>query len=95
MFHYTRRRQSQTQGVTPWIRSAVKEIMEVSSCPVLPSIQVRPDYPDDLAMSTADFKAAVEAALAPHSRGVVFWSWEHLAKEPEKLAVLERLLSKH
>lgn len=74
-----------------WIRSVVQDIRGVSSSPVLPSIQVRPEYPGDDAMSTADFEDAVSAALARPSRGVVFWSWEHLVQEQEKMAALKRL----
>ena len=77
-----------------WIRSVVQEIGGVSSCPVLPSIQVRPEYPGDDAMSTADFEEAVKAALASPSRGVVFWSWDHLAKEQDKRAVLKKLVAR-
>jgi len=77
-----------------WIRSVVQDIGAVSSCPVLPSIQVRPEYPGDDAMSTADFEEALKAALATPSRGVIFWSWDHLAKEPDKMAVLKKLASR-
>jgi hypothetical protein len=74
-----------------WIHSVVQDIRNTSSSPVLPSIQVRPEYPGDDAMSTADFEAAVNAALALPSRGVIFWSWDHLVQEPDKMAVLKKL----
>jgi hypothetical protein len=77
-----------------WIRSVVQDIGGVSSCPVLPSIQVRPEYPGDDAMSTADFEEAVKAALATPSRGVVFWSWAHLAQERDKMAALKKLAAR-
>ena len=73
-----------------WIHSVVDDMAGVSSAGVLPSIQVRPEYPGDDAMSTSRFERAVQAALAPPSRGVVFWSWAHLAQEPEKRAALVR-----
>lgn len=76
----------------PWIHSVVEDMAAVSSAPILPSIQVRAAYPGDLVMSTTDFEKAVQAALATPSRGVVFWSWDHLAQEPEKMAVLKRIL---
>ncbi len=73
-----------------WIASVAKGITAVSSAFILPSIQVRPSYPGDLPMDAAGFEAALDAALAPPSRGVVFWSWDHLAKEPGEMDVLRR-----
>lgn len=77
-----------------WIHSVVEDIARVAAAGVLPSIQVRPEYPGDDAMSTSRFERAVQAALAPPSRGVVFWSWPHLAQEPEKRAVLREMASR-
>jgi hypothetical protein len=74
-----------------WIHSVVQDIRGVSSSPVLPSIQVRPEYPGDDAMSTADFEEAVKSALTAPSLGIIFWSWEHLVQEQEKMAVLKKL----
>jgi hypothetical protein len=71
-----------------WVASVIAEMSTQSSCPILPSIQVRPAYPGDLAMSTHDFTETLDAALAPPSHGVVFWSWKHLAQEPEKMRVI-------
>jgi hypothetical protein len=71
-----------------WIVSVVKEMNAASSCPIIPRIQVRPDYPGDLAMSPREFEATLQAALEPPSRGVVLWSWEHLVQEPEKMDVI-------
>jgi hypothetical protein len=68
-----------------WITSVVREMSAASSCPIIPSIQVRPDYAGDLAMDLREFEATLRAALEPPSRGVVFWSWEHLVQEPEKM----------
>jgi hypothetical protein len=68
-----------------WITSVVREMSAASSCPIIPSIQVRPDYPGDLAMGPREFEATLRAALEPPSRGVVFWSWERLVQEPEKM----------
>ncbi|MGE5360147.1 MAG: hypothetical protein ACM3NQ_14115 [Bacteroidales bacterium] len=74
-----------------WIRSVVQDIGSMSTCPILPSIQVRPEYPGDDVMSTRDFTDAVKSALAAPSRGVILWSWEHLVQEPEKMAALKKL----
>jgi hypothetical protein len=58
---------------------------------VLPSIQVAEAYvPEKL--DAVEFGAALEQALRPPSIGVVFWSWDALAKSPEKQAVLKRLI---
>ena len=73
-----------------WVGSVVGEMSAESSCPILPSIQVRPSYPGDLAMSAEDFEETLDAALAAPSRGVVFWSWKHLAQEPEKMRIVAR-----
>lgn len=73
-----------------WIASVVQDLSSSASCPILPSIQVRPYYPGDLPISTAEFEACLSAAVAPPSRGVVFWSWPQLAQEPEKMQVIRR-----
>ncbi len=77
-----------------WVHSVVQDMAAASTCPVLPSIQVRPHYPGDDAMSTRDFERTVKSALAAPSRGVVFWSWDHLAQEPDKMAVLRKLAAR-
>ena len=71
-----------------WVASVVADMSAISSCPILPSIQVRAEYPGDLAIGAREFEATLEAALAPPSHGVVFWSWAHLAQEPEKMRVI-------
>lgn len=79
-----------------WVASVVNEMSAISSCPILPSIQVRPEYPGDLAMTTREFETTLEAALAPPSRGVIFWAWDHLAQEPEKMrAIAARFGPRH
>ncbi len=40
-------------------------------------------------LTDAFFEAALDAALQPPSRGVVFWSWPHLAEQAAKQEVLE------
>ncbi len=39
----------------------------------------------------AFFETALDAALQPPSRGVVFWSWPSLAEQRRKQEILERL----
>jgi hypothetical protein len=57
----------------------------------IPSIQVGKAYLDT-PLPTAEFAEALRQALAPPSRGVVFWSWQALEDEPEKKAVVRQLL---
>ena len=76
---------------TSWIHSVVEDISTVSGSNILPSIQVAPAYPDDLAVSTSNFKEAVKSALKPPSKGIVFWSWDHLSKDAEKMELLKHM----
>ena len=77
----------------PWVGSVVREMAEVATVPILPSVQVGTAYRDDAELSVDEFWLNVHAALEPPSSGVVFWSWEALAKEPAKLAVVREALS--
>jgi hypothetical protein len=77
-----------------WIHSVVEDIASNSSA-VLPSIQVSAAYPDDVPVNAAEFEKALEASLAPPSKGVVFWNWDHLSKDPAKMAVVKRLASRN
>jgi hypothetical protein len=73
-----------------WVHSVVEDVSRRVRVPVLPSIQVKEAYiPDKL--STAEFKEALIEALKPPSRGVVFWSWDSLGKDPDKKAVVKSL----
>ena len=69
----------------PWIREVVEDVYSQTRGPVVPSIQVGNAYLNDR-LSPEEFSAALDEALRPPSRGVVFWNWEALAKEPEKMA---------
>jgi len=75
-----------------WIASVVQDFDWVSDCPVLPSIQVAPAYREDEVFCAADFEAALRAALAPPSAGVVFWSWDHIEADPERAEIIRRIL---
>jgi hypothetical protein len=74
-----------------WIASVVRDTAAVGDCPVLPSIQVAPHYRTDATFSGGEFEAAVRAALEPPSAGVVFWSWDDIAADPEKAAVIRKI----
>ena len=55
---------------------------------IIPSIQVNKAYLErELGME--EFEQSLSEALKPPSRGVLFWSWERLVQDPEKLKVLK------
>jgi hypothetical protein len=70
-----------------WVHEVVLDQAARSRVPVLPSIQVAEAY-IDRALPAEEFRAALEAALEPPSRGVVLWSWDALDRSPAKKAVL-------
>lgn len=74
-----------------WVHDVVADISSRTGAPVLASIQVSEAYvPEPL--PPGEFRAAVVEALKPPSTGVVLWSWDALAKSPEKQALLRRLV---
>lgn len=75
-----------------WIHRVVVALARDSAAPVLPSIQVGEAYRPGVALTVAEFEQQLRAALEPPSRGVVFWSWDALAKEPEKRQVVREVL---
>lgn len=75
-----------------WITSVVQDLDWLADCPILPSVQVAPAYREDEAFTAAEFEAALRAALAPPSAGVVFWSWGHIEADPERAAVIRRVV---
>ena len=76
-----------------WIHSVVVRLAKDSAAPVLPSIQVGEAYRPGVAFTAAEFEQQLREALKPPSRGVVFWSWEALAKEPDKRRVVRDVLA--
>ena len=75
-----------------WVHSVVESLAAESSAPILPSIQVSAAYREDSEFSAEEFWLAMQSALEPPSRGVIFWSWEALAKEPEKMEIIREAL---
>jgi hypothetical protein len=65
-----------------WVASVVEDLDWVADCPVLPSIQVASAYREGESLTSAEFEAALRAALEPPSAGVVFWSWDHIEANP-------------
>jgi len=74
-----------------WIASVVRDVAEAGDCPVLPSIQVAPAYREET-LSVEELEACLRAALEPPSAGVVFWEWDAIATDPDKAAVIRKVL---
>ncbi|HET7292251.1 MAG TPA: hypothetical protein VFM88_07495 [Vicinamibacteria bacterium] len=76
-----------------WVRSVIVRLAEESAAPILPSIQVGEAYRPGVAFTADEFEQQLRQALRPPSRGVVFWSWDALAKEPDKRRVVREVLA--
>ena len=74
-----------------WVHEVVADISARARTPVLASTQVSEAYVDK-PLSPGEFRAAAAEALKAPSIGVVLWSWDALAKSPEKQTLLERLV---
>lgn len=71
-----------------WVHDVVADIAaQTHGAPVLPSIQVSKAYIEE-ELPPEEFRAALDEALRPPSRGVVLWSWDALSRSPEKMAIL-------
>jgi hypothetical protein len=73
-----------------WIHEVVADVASRSGAPVLASTQVSEAYVDE-PLGPGEFQAAAAEALKAPSIGLVLWSWDALAKSPEKQALLRRL----
>jgi hypothetical protein len=72
-----------------WVGQVTRELAARVAVPVLPSIEVKESYrPEPL--TEAFFAATLDAALAPPSGGVVFWSWPPLSEDRAKQEVVSR-----
>jgi hypothetical protein len=74
-----------------WINSVVKDIYSQTNSKIIPSIQVKEAYLKDK-LSTSEFRKSLAEALKVPSKGVVFWSWEALEKDPEKKGEIKALI---
>ncbi len=75
----------------PWISSVVKDIYRQTNSKIIPSIQVKEAYLNDT-LSIHEFRRSLEEALKAPSKGVVFWSWEALEKDPKKKGEIKALI---
>ncbi len=74
-----------------WIHSIVEELYLQSGSHILPSIQVSKAYLEN-ELDPNEFEQCVREAIDPPSQGVVFWSWERLSEDPEKIELLKDIL---
>jgi hypothetical protein len=72
-----------------WVGRVARELAARVTVPVLPSIEVKESYRKE-PLTKEFFAAALDAALAPPSAGVVFWSWPPLSEDASKQEVLAR-----
>lgn len=72
-----------------WVHAVVKDLYQHTQENILPSIQVKEEYLTDT-LSSQVFQENLEYALMEPSKGVVFYSWEHLEKDPWKKEIIKR-----
>jgi len=72
-----------------WVGRVTRELAARVTVPVLPSIEVKESYRQE-PLAREFFAAALDAALAPPSGGVVFWSWPPLAEDEAKRGIVSR-----
>jgi hypothetical protein len=73
-----------------WVHGVVMDLSGRTRAAILASTQVAEAYIEQ-ALPPDEFRASVEEALKPPSIGVVLWSWDALAKSPEKRGILKAL----
>lgn len=77
----------------PWVSNVVKDLKgQIGDTHILPSIQVAKAYLEE-PLGDKEFESIVKAALQDPSKGVVFWSWPHLDKDPLKKAIVKKLVN--
>ena len=74
-----------------WVHDIVVGQTEHGGIPVLPSVQVAKTYREET-FAPELFAQAARAAQQLPTDGILYWSWEALARSPEKLAVAKSLL---
>lgn len=74
-----------------WVHEVVQDIHSHSQGEILPSIQVKEAYLTD-SISSQEFSANLKMAFSPPSKGVIFWSWEHLQQDYWKKEIIKELV---
>jgi uncharacterized lipoprotein YddW (UPF0748 family) len=76
-----------------WVKGVFTQMNTLAPGKVIPSIQVGNAYRPD-ALPLEEFVESLKYTQKEPSMGVVFWSWEYLQKEPEKIRAAIEILSK-
>jgi len=76
-----------------WISAVVKDIHDNSQAKIIPSIQVGIAYLSDT-LSSKEFKQCLTESLKAPSHGVIFWNWNALYSDKEKLEIVKRRFNK-
>lgn len=76
-----------------WVHSVVDDLYKSSEANILPSIQVGTAYRKET-FSADEFSKCLNEALKEPSCGVVFWNWDALSKQKEKLEIVKEKLKK-
>ena len=77
-----------------WINEVVSDMyLKSDSIKIVPSVQVKEEYLNKK-ISVKEFRYSIIEALKPPSSGVIFWSWETLGTNKDKLSIVKNILSK-
>jgi uncharacterized lipoprotein YddW (UPF0748 family) len=75
-----------------WVASIVHDLHgKAGETAILPSIQVKEAYLKNI-LSEKEFEENLKAALAPPSKGVIFWSWAHLEQDSSKKNIIKKII---
>lgn len=74
-----------------WVHTVVEDLNNQTQSSILPSIQIKEEYLTD-SLGSHEFEKNLESALMSPSKGVVFWSWEHLEQDPWKKEIIRRIM---
>ena len=77
-----------------WVHDVVVDLFQQTRESVLPSIQVKESYLSDT-LSSTEFLENLKSALEAPSHGVIFWSWEHIEKDPWKKDIIKRIVENY
>ncbi|UCG01349.1 MAG: hypothetical protein JSW11_17240 [Candidatus Heimdallarchaeota archaeon] len=76
-----------------WINAVVKNMYELTKQKIVPSIQVERSYLTT-EITTEEFSEMVVQAVKVPSSGVIFWSWEKIQDNPEKMEQIKTIINR-
>ena len=74
-----------------WINAVVKSMYELTKQKIVPSVQVERCYLTS-EITTKEFSEMIVEAVKIPSSGVIFWSWEKIQDNPEKMEQLKTII---